>query len=147
MAAAQELRRRLQEFHDCLEPLRILVELDQPAQNRFHLPEYFEQEIALVRAWFDEAWQAVREPAQASFEQICICQDRMLRIGHKLVCELESPERLGDLMDGARERGREWREWAAGLRSALIRCREPVWRAQAALFECWQEKGRKIDDK
>jgi len=144
----------MQKLHDLLDALRILVELDQPATGRVELSEYFEMQVQQLMAWHAEAYAACVDAKSCaehrSWDQdalrrnLAVCRRCVVNIGRTLACDLESPDRLDELMAMGTKRGGGWRLWTGSVRSSLAAARAPVWDACEAVFTCWHELAERL---
>ena len=134
--------RSLQHLHDALEALRLVL-ADRPPAAAHALLDQLEAEVDQLRFLFEEAFAAYSELRRADAprdrQHLRRAQESVLQIGRSLACDLESAERLGEVMDIGLTRSPVWRAWSVSVRGCLAATRRPVWEAVEASFTCWQE--------
>ena len=67
------------------------------------------------------------------------CQDKFHELDQQYSTQLVSYEKLKDLTSLGRDRGGEWKPWAAGMKDAIEQGRQPLEETSKALAACWQE--------
>jgi len=71
-------------------------------------------------------------------------QDLLNRFTALYIGELATHDRVAQLLEMGRERGREWRDWSEVVKTAIERCTTPMASAAVAMLECWSELGERL---
>ena len=135
------LRERLVEVRMC-------VHEDHPTSGETVLVDIFgdaiEDVLGLLAEAEDgalEAQQALTYPLRLDLVRrgLSVTQRNTNQINQCLISHLLRYERLAALQRLGRERGGEWRAWAASVKQGLDRCQTPLLQLQQALLDCWLE--------
>lgn len=146
--AFRQLSEDFERLYEALDGLRLAVTEDQPRGDSVALLDLLGDASIDMLGWLREA-QAAAEDARSSVADtpdlyrarrtLTACQENFNRVSERFDSDLVSYERLEELTSLGRERGREWRAWAEGVKRVLDGCRRPLHDANQSLFRCWQE--------
>ena len=143
-----ELAGRLQVLGEALNDLRVVVAEDRPRQAvPLLLDQMADAALELLGAHQEAAAAAAAALAAAgrprdlegSQGSLLACQVSLQVLGERFAADLLNPRRLAQLGDLGRERGREWRLWAASAGGALDQCQQALLACGQAAGACWSE--------
>jgi hypothetical protein len=147
-AALASLRSELARLHDVISALRVTVMEDRPSRGAVILVDQLDNVVTELSSALEEAdahaVQALHmnqpngllENVRAILRKI---QDLVNLFTASYVGELASHERIEQLLEMGRERGREWREWSQEVKTAIERCQAPLRVVTSAMADCWSE--------
>ncbi len=149
-AVFKDLSKKWQTLHDQLvDDLLWSVTETKPDEDHTLANYYMDGTTDLIsevkRALGETKKVAEGQPnlAQASQVLMC-CQECYHYLTKRLLAEFLSYQRIKKLMRFGKERGNGWRDWAAQMRNALDRCRQPLEDVNQSLFHCWQEVADRV---
>ena len=143
-----ELNRRLKALQDALDALSTTVEEDRPKRRDVVVAQSLGDAVLAARGLVEESRSAANEATQAVVQRsdgdrmqraLASCQEKFHRFLTQFASELISYERIDDLVNIARERGREWSHWVDVVRQELEQCRLLAEDVRDCLLLCWQE--------
>ena len=143
-----ELDGRLQALGEALNDLRISVAEDRPRQGAPLLVDQLADAVMELLGWHAAAAAAAAaalagagRPRDLDGAQggLLACQDGLQHIADRFAADLLNSRRLAQLGDLGRERGREWRLWAATVGGALDQCQQGLLACGQAAGNCWSE--------
>ena len=152
-AAFHDLRIHLDRLREGLRGVHTTVTEDRPQHGDVVLVDVLDDALADVLGDLEEASAAAGEAfkaveSRADLERarraLATCQDRFNHLAYRYSADLVSYERIAALLRAGRERDREWRAWAVGVKQGLDQCRQPIYDASIALFRCWQEIAERV---
>jgi hypothetical protein len=121
---------------------------DKPPDRGAALADELENTVLDMLGLAEDARSAAREAEKSvgppkntdrARRALAKCQDRFHRLEQKFSNRLVSYEKLKDLASLGRERGNEWKHWAASMKDAIEQVRQPIEESSKALAACWQE--------
>lgn len=143
----QKLVHELGRWREALEALHCTVTEDRPAANDVALADYYENAVTDALGWLAEALQAAERAAEMagggeSFRNVgrglALVHARINDLARQHLVEIAGWERVSDLTELGRRRGRQWQRWAEAVRRSLESVPEAQHAAQSALAEAWQ---------
>jgi hypothetical protein len=147
-ATLESLRRELARLHDVVSALRVTVMEDRPARGSVVLVDQLDNLVTELFSSLEEADARIAQALQNVQPNGPLDNVRVsLRDVHELINgftakyagELATHERIAQLLEMGRERGREWREWSQEVKTAVERCVTPLKALAAALVVCWSD--------
>lgn len=149
----RELSAQLRRLGDRLQELEVTVVEDRPPANDAAIVDSFEDAVADLRGWVEEALKAA-EMAERAVEHpmdidrarqtLTVCQERFHRIEKDFAVKLVSYERMKDLTSFGGERRSGWPSWVTSVKQGIEHCRQPLEDAGKALADCWQEIAERV---
>ncbi len=152
-ATLVSLRRELARLSEAVSELRVTVTEDQPARGGVVLVDQLDNLVTELSSALEEADALATAAQQISQPNGTLENVRtVLRDIHRLlnhftasyVSELATHDRIAQLLEMGRERGREWREWSLEVKTAIERCTVPLKAVAGALVECWSEMAERL---
>ena len=149
----RDLCAHLDTLGEALQSVHFTAVEDRPAHGDAVFVDLFGDAATDLLGWLQEARQAADEACRAAaypsdlgraWRCLTVCHDRYSRIAHHFHADLIHHRRIQELGRFGRQRGGEWRRWAASVRDGLDSCRHPLDDVDQALFVCWQEVGERV---
>jgi hypothetical protein len=146
--AFKEVNTQMRSLHDVFLDLRLAIVDERPAMGDPVLVDVFGDVADDLLAWLSAALicvgkgtQAARHPTQLgeARRHLVSSQEQFNNISHRFWSNLNSYERVSELVYLGRDRGGDWLVWAHTVKERLERCRQPLYSTNLALFRCWKE--------
>lgn len=147
-ASLRELGTRLQAAREAFDDLRVAVVEDGPRKGAPVLVDQLGDAATDLLGWIEEAIEAAAEGLReaerprdldAAQAALLTCHERSQQIARRFAADLLNGERVSEIHDLGRERGREWRLWSKSVKGALACCQEGLLGISGALLDCWRE--------
>jgi hypothetical protein len=147
-ASFRELDARLQAAREAFTDLRVAVVEDSPERGAPMIVDRLGDAATDALGWLTEAADAGAEglrqaerPRDLEAAQLALlaCQERLHQVAHRFAADLLSCERVTEIHDLGRERGRTWKLWSASVKEGLDHCQAGLLGAAGALLDCWKE--------
>lgn len=147
-ASFQELDARLRSACEAFTDLRVAVVEDVPQRGAPLLVDQLGDAATDLLGWLEEAAGASAEglghagrprDLDAARDALLTCHERLHQVGQRLSAGLTSCERVTEIHDLGRERGRAWRLWSESVEKALDQCQTALLEAGGAVLGCWKE--------
>jgi hypothetical protein len=147
-ASFQELDARLQDAREAFTDLRVAVIEDVPQRGAPLLVDQLGDAATDLLGWLEEAAGAGAEglshaarprDLEAAQAALLTCHERLHQTSRRLWADLTSCERVTEIHDLGRERGRAWRLWSESVEKALDQCQTALLEADGAVLGCWKE--------
>jgi hypothetical protein len=148
-----ELQHRLRALQEALEALGTTVDEDRPTRDDVIVASRLSDDVLAARglleevlAAADEATRTVAYPLDGARARraLTLCQQQYQSFAHAFSFELASFDRLDDLANVARERGRNWLDWVGVVKQGFEQSRTLSEEVGNSLFLCWQELAERI---
>jgi hypothetical protein len=149
----ESLRRELARLEDAVSALHVTVTEDKPARGAAMLVDRLDNLVIDLVSTLEEADARVARAVQGSQPNGALEHVRAdLRDIHTLInrfnalytAELAAHDRIAQLLEMGRERGREWLDWSGVVKTAIEFCAAPMNAAAAALLDCWSELAERL---
>ena len=147
-ATLESLRRELAALQEAVSALHVTVTEDRPARGAAVLVDQLDNLVTDLSGTLEEAdacaavaLQAI-QPNGALDNERAAAHDihRLLnRFAAQYAGELATHDRIAQLLEMGRERGRGWHEWSQVVKTAIERCALPLKAAADAMLACWSE--------
>jgi hypothetical protein len=147
-ATFRALDERLKGAWEILTDLSVALREDSPRQGAPILVERLGDAATDLLGWLEEAVEAGAEALRqagrprdldAVQSALLTCHERLHQIGQRFAADLLSCERVSEIHDLGRERGRAWSLWSASIEKALDQCQAGLLAADGAVLDCWKE--------
>jgi hypothetical protein len=147
-ASFRELDSRLKGACEAFTDLRVAVIEDIPRKGVPLLVDRLGDAVTDLLGWLEEAAGAGAEGLRhagrprdldAAQAALLTCHERLHQAGQRLSADLTSCERVTEIHDLGRERGRAWRLWSESVEKALDQCQTALLEAGGAVLGCWKE--------
>jgi len=151
--AFSDLCQRLRMLRDALSSLRLTVVEDKPLHADLALLDRRADTVDDILSSAEEALnaasrgcRALKSPAKRDVARKALarCQEAFAALSLRFQSDLASYDRVAELISLGRQRGGEWRSWAASVKQALQQCEQPTCDAGQALFACWRELAERV---
>jgi hypothetical protein len=151
----ETLYMRTHRLAESLGEVRTTIREDHPSSDDSVLVDMFGDAVDDLLGWVAESQDSVLAAQQALTVPINVdhvrkgllaCHQTCQRVEHRFVCDVVRYERIAGLMRLGRERGGEWRAWAAGVKEGLERCHQPLADLDSALLDCWLDLSERSVD-
>ncbi len=152
-ATFTSLRRDLARLQEAVSALHVTVTEDKPARGATVLVDHLDNVVTDLSGLLEEADARAAQAIQTNQPNGPLDQARAaVREIHELInrftalyaSELAAHDRIAQLLEMGRERGREWREWSQVVKTAIERCAAPMKAAVDAILECWSELAERL---
>jgi hypothetical protein len=150
----RELHIAVQRMHESLHGLRLILVDDQPPSDGTVLVDQFGYAADDLSGWGEEALQAIAAARTVAAEDIIdfdklrrgltLCHERQNRIARRFISDVDTYERIDQLLRFGKERRGEWTPWSEGVAQTVARCRVPVLDTSEALLAAWQELAERL---
>jgi hypothetical protein len=126
---------------------------DKPTDRGAALADGLENTLLDMLGLAEDARRAARAADKAVSSRMDVdrarqalsrCQESFHRMEQQFLNRLVSYEKLKDLACLGRERGGEWKPWAASMKDAIEQARQPIEESSKAIAACWQELAERI---
>ena len=147
-ATLESLRRELSGLQEAVSALHVTVTEDRPARGAVVLVDQLDNLITDLSGTLEEADARAAEalhglqvngPLDKVRTAARDIHELLNRFGALYVGELATHDRIAQLLEMGRERGRGWLEWSEVVKTAVERCALPMKTAASAMLECWSE--------
>ena len=147
-ASFRELDARLQAAREAFTDLRVVVVEDGPQRGAPMIVDRLGDAATDLLGWLEEAAEAgaagLRQAArprdvEAAQAALLDCHERVQQVAQRFAADLLNCERVAEVHDLGRERGRAWKLWAASVQTSLDRCQAALLEADGALLDGWKE--------
>lgn len=147
-ATLESLRRELAGLQEAVSALHVTVTEDRPARGAAMLVDQLDNLVTDLSSTLEEADARAAEALQGIQPNGPLGDMRaaahdihklLNRFGALYSGELATHDRIAQLLEMGRERGRGWHEWSQVVKTAIERCAPPMKRAADAMLECWSE--------
>lgn len=147
-ASFKELQARLSTAREAFTDLRVAVVEDSPRKGAPVLVDQLGDAVTDLLGWLEEAAEAAAsglreaerprdlEGAEAA---LLACAERCQQVAQRFGAGLLCCDRIVEIYDLGRERGREWRLWSGSVQEAIHHGQEGLLGAFEALFGCFRE--------
>jgi hypothetical protein len=152
-ATLESLRRELARLQEVVSALRVTVMEDRPSRGSVVLVDQLDNLVTELFSTLEEADARAGQALQNSQPNGTLDEVRAaVRDIHDLINgftakyagELATHDRLAQLLEMGRERGREWRAWTREVKTAIERCAAPLATLAAALVDCWNDLAERL---
>jgi hypothetical protein len=152
-ATFESLRRELTRLQEAVSALHVTVTEDKPARGAAVLVDQLDNLVTDLSSTLEEADARAAQAIQGTRPNGPLDEVRSaLREIHTLlnrftalyVGELAPHDRIAQLLEMGRERGREWRDWSQVVKTAIERCATPMKATAAAILGCWSELAERL---
>lgn|SRR5262245_11895369 len=152
-ATLESLRNELARLQEVVTALRVTVMEDRPARGSVVLVDHLDNLVTELVSTLEEADARAGQALQGSQPNGTLEQVRAaVRDIHQLINgftakyagELATHDRIAQLLEMGRERGREWRAWSGEVKTAIERCAAPLATLAAALVDCWNDLAERL---
>ena len=149
----KQLRSGLGNLKEALEAMSTIVEQDRPPRGEVVVATSLVDALLEVRGILEESLAAAAEAEQAAGHPLDLdrarnalkaCQEHFHLFANRFSAELNSYDRLADLMSMGREKGRQWLSWVTVVKESLEQCSALLEVVRDQLFLCWQELAERI---
>ncbi len=147
-ASFRELDSRLKGAREAFTDLRVAVAEDSPQRGAPMLVDQLGDATTDLLGWLEEAAEAGAEglrhagrprDLEAAQTALLTCHERLQQVGQRFAADLMSCERVTEIHDLGRERGRAWSLWSGSVEKALDQCQATLLETEGALLGCWKE--------
>ncbi len=147
-ATFRTLDDRLKGVREAFTDLRVSLQEDSPQRGAPLLVDQLGDAATELLGWLEEAAEAGAEalrhagrPRDLEAVQIALltCHERVHQVAQRFAAELLSCERVGEIHDLGRERGRSWGLWSASVAKALDQCQGTLLAAGGGVLDGWKE--------
>jgi hypothetical protein len=148
-----ELQHCLKALQEALEALGMTVDEDRPTRDDVIVASRLSDDLLATRGLLEEVLGAADEAIGAigypldgerARRALILCQQRFQRFAHAFSFELAGYDRLDDLINVGRERGRRWSDWVSVVKQGIEQSRILSEEIGNSLFLCWQELAERI---
>jgi len=152
-AALVSLRRELGRVQEAVSELRVTIVEDKPARGSVVLVDQLDTTVTDLASAIEEADARLAQVIPIGQGSASIDSARAaVRDAHELVnrfaslylVQLAAHDRVAQLLEMGRERGREWRAWSQEVKTAIERCLVPMQAVNTAIVDCWGEIGERL---
>jgi hypothetical protein len=149
----ESLRRELARLKEGVSALHVTVAEDKPVAGAVVLVDQLDNLVTDLSGAVEEADARSAQVIQGNQLNGPPDQSRIaLREIHALINrftalyagELAAHDRIEQLLEMGRERGREWRDWSQVVKTAIERCAPPMKAAAGAIMECWSDLAERL---
>jgi hypothetical protein len=147
-ATFRALDDRLKGVREAFTDLRVALQEDSPRRGAPLLVDQLGDAATDLLGWLEEAAEAGDEALghagrprdlEAVQSGLLTCHERLHQVAQRFAADLLSYERLGEIRDLGRERGRAWSLWSASVGKALDQCQAGLLAAGDAVLDGWKE--------
>lgn len=147
-ASFRELDDRIKAVRDAFSNLRVAVVEDGPRRGAPMLVDQLGDAATDLLGWLEEAAEAGAEglrragrprDLEAAQAALLASHERLQQVGQRFAAELLNCERVTEIHDLGRERGRSWQLWSESIEKSLGHCQTGLLGAGGAVLECWKE--------
>jgi hypothetical protein len=151
-ATLETLHRELARLREAISALHVTVAEDRPACGAAMLVDQLDNVVVELSSTLEEAEARALQAREGNGSSPPDGTRVALREVHTLLNrftalfagELANHNRVALLIEMGRERGREWREWAQVVKTAIESCAAPMQATASALLECWSELTERV---
>jgi len=148
-ASFRELDSRVTALREAFTDLRVSLVEDGPRRGAPMLVDQLGDAATDLLGWIEEASEAAGEGLRqagrphrdlgAAQDSLLACHERLQQLGQRFASELLNCERVTEIHDLGRERGRSWQLWSESIEKSLDHCQTGLLGAGGAVLECWKE--------
>jgi hypothetical protein len=147
-ASFRELDARVKAVREAFANLRVAVVEDGPRRGAPMLIDQLGDAATDLLGWLEEAVEAGAEglrqacrprDLEAAQAALLACHERLQQAGQRFAADLLSCERVIEIHDLGRERGRAWQLWSESIKTSLDGCQAGLLGAGGAVLDCWKE--------
>jgi hypothetical protein len=147
-ASFRELDTRVRGAREAFNNLRVAVVEDGPQRGAPMLLDQLGDAATDLLGWLEEAAEAGGEglrhagrprDLEAAQAALLTCHERLQQVGQRFAADLLSCERVAEIHDLGRERGRAWKLWSESVERSLDHCQSGLLGAGGAVLDCWKE--------
>ncbi|MFL6196151.1 MAG: hypothetical protein ACJ75H_18370 [Thermoanaerobaculia bacterium] len=147
-ASFRELDDRIKAVREAFSNLRVAVVEDGPRRGAPMLVDQLGDAATDLLGWLEEAAEVGAEglrragrprDLEAAQAALLACHERLQQVGQRFATELLNCERVTEIHDLGRERGRSWQLWSESIEKSLDHCQTGLLGAGGAVLECWKE--------
>jgi hypothetical protein len=147
-ATFRALDDRLKGVREGFTDLRVALQEDSPQRGAPLLVDQLGDAATDLLGWLEEAAEAGVEALRqagrprdldAVQSALLTCHERLHQVAQRFAADLLSCERVGEILDLGRERGRAWSLWSASVAKALDQCQGSLMATGGAILDCWKE--------
>jgi hypothetical protein len=144
---------QLAKVQDAVSALQVTVAEDKPRRGEVALVDRLENVVMELLGALEGARTYVAQAGKSCGRSGSPEETRLaLRNAHQLVnafietfaTELATHDSVAALLQMGRERGREWADWAAVVKTAIEQCAIQIGAMQAGILDCWSELGERL---
>ncbi|MFZ4656175.1 MAG: hypothetical protein ACOYNY_04140 [Caldilineaceae bacterium] len=146
-ATLGELNVQLYRLREALVNLHTTSVEDKPIHDDVVLVEIVGNATEDLLGWLDGAIAALADAhryhnyggtLRRSWQALGQCQICYNRLHQRFATDLAGYQRLTELIRCGRQRGGEWRAWAASVKAAIEECQSLIFALNETLCDCWQ---------
>lgn len=147
-ASFKELQARLSTAREAFTDLKVAVIEDSPRKGAPVLVDQLGDAATDLLGWLEEATEAAAQglaeaerprDLEGAEAALLTCAERCQQVAQRFASGLLSCNRIVEIHDLGRERGREWRLWSGSVEEAIHHGQEGLLGAFEALFGCFRE--------
>jgi hypothetical protein len=147
-ASFRALDDRLKGVREAFTNLRVAVVEDGPQRGAPMLLDQMGDAATDLLGWLEEAAEAAAEglrqagrprDLEAAQAALLACHERLHQTGQRFAADFLSCERVAEIHDLGRERGRAWKLWSESVEKSLDHCQAGLLGSGGAVLECWKE--------
>jgi len=152
-ATLESLRRELGRLQEAVSALQVTVTEDKPARGAAVLVDHLDNLVTDLASTLEEAnaraaqllqGRQLHGPLENARAALRGIHELLNRFTTLYAGELATHDRIAQLLEMGRERGREWREWSQEVKTAIERCATPMKVAASAMLECWSDLAERL---
>jgi hypothetical protein len=154
-AAFENLAQELDALRELLREIAVTVQQDHPQLPDSSLVERLGDTLTDLQSWIEEAFAAAASAHKSAAEappdllgarrSLSVSHENFHRASRMLYSDFLSYERIVQLVNFAKEHGREWLAWVQAVRQGLDRCPAQLQAVSEAHLRCWQELAERAE--